>query len=278
MEEENIITVSYEELNDDLKEQVRNNFREDDYLVPDDWYEWVNEGIKEKYPAAEIDDDIEFDMYRNDFKITGHIDPNHSSVTPLSEDFWKYYDKEWIYDFMTNFENDTVVEDYAIGEDIIYDELEEEIFGEGDKYGIEFDGDGKGEASVLLKSNLEKAIENYSDIADVSKLEEWIGHIDAVELFFQDTFEIDETDYDDLLEEIRTEMVRKLEGIAEEAYSQLSEYASNIYDDFVSSMTESYEYYFTDEYADDHLADRTFEVEVDEDGNQLEVVDLNGDW
>lgn len=276
--EENTISISYTDLDDNLKDEVRENFRNDDYLVPDDWWSWELEGLKESFPLVDFNEDkVEFDIYRNDFNIQGSIDTQHSDAPKLSDKFYEFYDKEWLYDVMFNFNNSEFHQDYSIGEDTIYDDIEREIFPED----IEVDG-GKIELDVsIFKKPLQDALEKYNSLKNpdiTNQLEQWLREIDAAGIFFAESIVIEEDDYDNFLEELRGEMVSQAESLVEEAYDTMQPILDDFYSTFVDRLKQSYDYYYTDEYADEALSDKTFEVEVDEDGNQLEVVDLNGEW
>ena len=45
-------------------------------------------------------DDIEMDIYRNEYKITGSLNVLYKTIPPLPEEFLEYYDKALVYDVM----------------------------------------------------------------------------------------------------------------------------------------------------------------------------------
>jgi len=64
--------VKFEDLSSELKEKVIENFKNDDYLVPDDWYEHTIDEFLSKYDELDIDKkSIQFDTYRNDYEWEG---------------------------------------------------------------------------------------------------------------------------------------------------------------------------------------------------------------
>jgi len=280
MEEENIKQISYNDLDDNLKDQVREHFREDEYLVPEDWYQWVMEdvGENEQWKGIDLDEEsLEFDMYGGSMSIKGSIDLDAEPFKKhLTDNYYLWDEKEWFYDFPTNFEDHSLDDSYYVQRDVIFDEMEEEIFN-GEELIVD---NGKMTLTVNLIPTMEKALETYQDFPDEIKiLEKWIGELKAAtELFFQDELVIDEEEYDTFMSDISTEMERKIENELEEIQEAINSELVEFYDSLKNNLQSSYHYYYTDEYADANLEDKTYEVEVDEDGNQLEVVDLNGEW
>ena len=47
--------------------------------------------------------------------------------------------------------------------------------------------------------------------------------------------------------------------------------------EFKNNLISAYEYYFSDEKAEVSLGEKIYEVIIDEDGNQIEIVDLDGE-
>jgi hypothetical protein len=281
MEEENTKQISYNDLDDNLKDQVRENFRDDEYLVPDDWYHWVLEdlGENEKWKGIDLDEDsLEFDMYRGSMSIKGSIDLDEVPFKKhLTDNYHLWDEKEWFYDFPTNFEDYTLDDSYYVQRDIIFEEMEEEIFN-GEELIVE---NGEMILTSSLIKPMKEAFNKYStDFPDETQtLKEWINELEAaMDIFFQDEITISEEVYDTFMEDITTEMERKIESELEEIQEAINGELEEFYDSLKNNLQSSYDYYYTDEYADANLEDRTFEVEVDEDENQLEVLDLNGEW
>lgn len=279
MEEENIKTVKYEDLSDDLKEEVRQHLREDEFLVPDHWWEDIVESFKyhDGYKGIDVEEEgLDFDVYYNNMTIEGTIDLDEAPIKQhMTDEYYQWEEKEWIYDFPTTFKDSELENEFYIQRDVIFDEMEAEIFN-NEELIVE---DGKITFGFSIKPTIEKAIEEYKDEFpdEVKILEEWVNLFNAAELFFQDEIVIEEEQYDTFMSDISTEMERKIENHVEEIIENINGELSDFYDEFKKSLMDKYDWYYTDEYADDRLMDRTFEVETDEDGNES-IDDLNGDW
>lgn len=277
---ENIITIEYNELDDDIKEKVRDHFRNDAELVPDDWYEWHMEGISEKYEGLEIDkESITYDMYYNDFGWEGEVDFTNEKIMKLMPKKLFEYDKnEMLYEYDNTFKDGEMNGEYRVDTDNIYRFIVEDVF----PFDVDIDRTGESEISINdFRGPITKAIEKYKEYSiDVENiLKKWLNLMDAAELFFQSTITITEEDYDFVIDDLTRDIEQEVERfMEEECYDKLNDYVSNAFDDFTESLKESYEYYFSDEYADEVLSERTFEVVIDEDEEQIEVVDLNGDY
>jgi len=275
--ENEIKVIPFGELSDSLKEEVIEYFQSDEFLVPEDWYEWVLEGISETYKFVDIDSEsVEFDMnYGVSLKYTGEIDLDHKTIKQyLTDDYEKWTEKEWIDDFPTSFENDELYDGFDILTDIIFEEIEDEIFGSIDLI-VE---DGKVIIPLSIKLNIEKAIIEYGSFDDIEFLKEILNLINAAELFFQDEVIVEEDAYDDFMSGISTEMENEISDSIADIIVNINGELSEVYDDYKSSLQDSYDHYFTVEYAEENLSDREFEVEFDENGEQLSIDDLNGDW
>lgn len=268
-------TIDYNDLNDDLKEQVRKNYQNTDYLVPDDWYEWVWENVVEVYGQEGIDldsDSLQFDLYRNDFEFKGSIDISHEKIKPLiSDKLFEYIEKEWLQDFSTSFETTEFNDDSYVNRDIIYSDLETELFGDS----VVIDGD-----NVLIPLSMEatylEAIKKYSNLSGNETEEKITGLFTAAEMFFQTEIELDETEFLDYLSALSSECERLVEIELESTQDKFKGLLEDVWSYLKKDLNDSHDYYYTDEYADEQLYDKDFEVTVDAEGNQLEIEDLDG--
>lgn len=281
MEEEKTIKVSYNDLDKNLKDQVRDNFREDEFLVPDDWWHETIQDMKEadKWKGIDLDEDsIEFDLYRNSMDIKGSIDlyqPPFKKHIPTEFERWE--DKGWFYDFSTNFENYELDDEHYVNRDVIFEELEEEIFNNEELIVV----DEKMTLTTSLIPTMEKAITVYKKDypTEIGILETWVGKLEAAStIFFQDSIEIDESDYEKFMSDLSTGIENQIDGVLRELRENINGELEEFYDTLKDQLQKSYDEYYEDDYADANLEDRTFEVIVDEDGNQIEVVDLNSEW
>ena len=278
MAKKNTIWLSYDEIDEILKDEIREHYLTGDFVVPDDWFEMAYDVFEENFPMFDINrDDIEMDIYRNEYKITGSLNTSNNNIPPLPEEFLEYYDKEWVYDMMFDFHNNTFSKDFNIDTEVIYSNIESEIFpdiievenGKIDLFTTKFEQPLK---NALIKY---KNLEN-DEINEI--LERWIREIDAANIFFVETITINVDDYDLLLNELTNEIENKIANLVEETYDLYQPLLDDFYDKFRDHFKESYESYYSNESADGHLAYRKFEIVVDENNNQLDVVDLDGEF
>ena len=276
--EKNTIWLTYAEIDDELKNQLREYYLSGDYIVPDDWFDLSYEEFIKEYPMFEINTyNIEIDTYRNVYDIPGTFDITYESLPKLSDEFLEFYDKEWVYDMMFDFHNNTFSKDFNIDTEAIYSDIESEIFPDI----IEVENGKIDLSTTKFEQPLKNALIKYKNLEndDINEiLERWIIAIDAANIFFAETITINEDDYDLLLNELTNEMESKVEQLTEEVYDSYQPILDNFYKNFVSYFRDVYESYFTDESVDANLEYRTFEVIVDKDGKQLDIVDLNGEF
>ncbi len=276
--EENTIWLTYAEIDDELKNQLREYYLSGDYIVPDDWFDLSYEEFIKEYPMFEINTyNIEIDTYRNVYDIPGTFDITYESLPKLSDEFLEFYDKEWVYDMMFGFHNNTFSKDFNIDTEVIYSNIESEIFPDI----IEVENGKIDLSTTKFEQPLKNALIKYKNLEndEINEiLERWIREIDAANIFFAETITINEDDYDLLLNELTNEIESKIEQLVEEVYDTYQPILDNFYKNFVSYFRDVYESYFTDESVDANLEYRTFEVIVDKDGKQLDIVDLNGEF
>lgn len=276
--EENTIWLTYAEIDDELKNQLREYYLSGDYIVPDDWFDLSYEEFIKEYPMFEINTyNIEIDTYRNVYDIPGTFDITYESLPKLSDEFLEFYDKEWVYDMMFDFHNNKFSKDFNIDTEAIYSDIESEIFPDI----IEVENGKIDLSTTKFEQPLKNALIKYKNLEndDINELlERWIREIDAANIFFAETITINEDDYDLVLNELTNEMESKVEQLTEEVYDSYQPILDNFYKNFVSYFRDVYESYFTDESVDANLEYRTFEVIVDKDGKQLDIVDLNGEF
>lgn len=276
--EENTIWLTYAEIDDELKNQLREHYLRGDYIVPDDWFDLSYEEFIKEYPMFEINTyNIEIDTYRNVYDIPGTFDITYESLPKLSDEFLEFYDKEWVYDMMFDFHNNTFSKDFNIDTEVIYSNIESEIFPDI----IEVENGKIDLSTTKFEQPLKNALIKYKNLEndEINEiLERWIREIDAANIFFVETITINVDDYDLLLNELTNEIESKIEQLVEEVYDTYQPILDNFYNNFVSYFRDVYESYFTDESVDANLEYRKFEVIVDKDGKQLDVVDLDGEF
>ena len=278
MAKKNTIWLSYDEIDEKLKDEIREHYLTGDFVVPDDWFEYAYEVFEEDFPMFDINrDDIEMDIYRNEYTITGSLNTSNNNIPPLPEEFLEYYDKALVYDVMFTFDNNEFTKDHYIDTDAIQSDIESTIFPND----IEVDA-GEIELSIaefaepLKNAQIKYKTLNNKEIDDIFK--QWLDKINASNIFFAETFTISEDSYDALLIALTNEIENKIEQLVEEVYDTYQPILDNFYNNFVSYFRDVYESYFTDESVDANLEYRTFEVIVDKDGKQLDIVDLNGEF
>lgn len=281
MDEENIITVPYSEVDERLKDDIRDHFRNDDYFLNDDWYEFALEHIEQKYDGqVEIDKkSISFDMYRNDFNWEGYFSFKHKDNKKfIPVKYYEYVEAEWIYDVNGDFKNDEIRQDYSIDTNLIYQDALNILFGRDIK--LEYNEHDIAEVTIdVFKPGLINALQK-DNLAPMVKeqLNRWLQMVEASEIFFQPTVEIDKSDVVDIGDDFGSDLEKEVTDFMEDTfYPAIDEFLSHLYDEWVDALKKEYDYNYSDEYADEILSDREFQVVVDEQGKQIEVVDLGGD-
>lgn len=278
MTKKNTIWLSYDEIDEILKDEIREHYLTGDFVVPDDWFEMAYDVFEEDFPMFDINrDDIEIDIYRNEYKITGSLNVLYKDIPPLPEEFLEYYDKALVYDVMFTFDNNEFTKDHYIDTDAIQSDIESSIFPND----VEVDA-GEIELSIaqfaepLKNAQIKYKTLDNKEIDDIFK--QWLDKINASNIFFAETFTISEDSYDSLLITLNIEIENKIADLVEETYDLYQPLLDNFYDKFREHFKESYESYYSYERADGHLTYRKFEIVVDENNNQLDVVDLDGEF
>lgn len=280
--DKNTAIIDYDDLDEDLKNQVREHFRSDPFLIPDYWYEDILENIIVEYGSIDMNkSDIEFDLDRNTFKIEGSVYLDEPEIEQLISSKYSVYvdEKEWLSPVNDTFYNNEMNRGYEIDDDVILVDIEEEIF-----LNIEiYFNEEKANINISdFKSQFENALTKYKDgdKKAVEILTHWLTLMDTSEnIFFQDTIEITEDEYSDMLYGLVSSISTDIKNYIEnEFYEKLDEFVSKIYDEIVNNLKKTYEYYFEDDYADESLQDKQFEVLIDNEQNQIDVIDLDGQW
>ena len=167
--------------------------------------------------------------------------------------------------------------DYEVDPDVIESAIKDELF----PYDFEPENaSGQEGMDISIYADLiDEHIKKYNSFSDaIELLKRWKKVMATSKLLFQDVFYVDETECDELVEMVVDGTQNEVTDVIEKVYDILDVYISDIFDEFTSSITTEYEYYYTTEYAEQQLVDRTFDVEVDEEGNQISIDDLNGNW
>lgn len=290
MAKKNTIWLSYDEIDEILKDEIREHYLTGDFVVPDDWFEMAYDVFEEDFPMFEINrDDIEIDIYRNEYKITGSLNTPYNTIPtpyntipPLPEEFLEYYDKELVYDVMFTFYNNEFTKDHYIDTDAIQSDIESSILpNDVEPNDIEVDA-GEIELSIaqfaepLKNAQIKYKTLDNKEIDDI--FQQWLDKINASNIFFAETFTISEDSYDSLLIMLTNEIENKIADLVEETYDLYQPLLDDFYDKFRDHFKESYESYYSNESVDGNLAYRKFEIVVDENNKQLDVVDLNGEF
>lgn len=276
------IKVEYNDLDEELKEKVREHFINDEYLVPEDWYQYIIESFEEKYENI-INFDMahmSFDMDRRDFNLNGYMYFDHPEISKLiPKKFDEYDEKGWFYSIEDEFVNGEITKEHEL------DELSIQLFITEDVFLYDLTEDfvnGKAEIDVKsykkhMDDNLKKYGHYSEKVSDIFK--KWIDLLSASEVFFQDYIEIEEDDYNHVLGSLIDDTIYEVDTfMTEKYYENIEPFIRGVHNEFIDNLTSSYEYYFSEEYADVSLDGRMFEVELDEDGNQEEVIDLDGEF
>lgn len=280
---EEIVEKSFDELDSDLQEKVIENFLNDDYLLPDDWYQSTLDDIIERHKELDIDEkSIGFDVYRNDYEWEGTIEYEmvEGIKDAVPERFFKYIDDTIVYDLNVKFENSEIENDFHIDDDLIIQNIKDEIFPND----YEFVDNGKVEISIDgFRSSLEQGIKKYKEYSEPFEiLTKWLEAVEISEMFFQDTVELEEEEVDVFTGSLRLDFERDIHECADKFYDFLNNHISEVHDEYSQGISKDYEYYTSREYAIDNLSSKTFDVtvEIDEDGNeeQIGIDDLNGNW
>ena len=278
MAKKNTIWLSYDEIDEILKDEIREHYLTGDFVVPDDWFEAAYDVFAEDFPMFDIyHDDIEIDIYRNEYKITGSLNVLYKTIPPLPEEFLEYYDKALVYDVMFTFDNNEFTKEHYIDTDAIQSDIESSIFPND----VEVDA-GEIELSIaqfaepIKNAQIKYKTLDNKEIDDIFK--QWLDKINASNIFFAETFTISEDSYDSLLIMLNIEIENKIADLVEETYDLYQPLLDNFYDSFRDHFKESYESYYSNESVDRNLEYRKFEVIVDKDGKQLDIVDLDGEF
>jgi len=277
-----IIKVEYENLDKHLKDQVKEHFFNDAFLVPFEWDEHILDDLEEKYDSI-INFDrnrIKYNMDIKTFNLSGNVYLEHPDIEKLLPKKYHFWDeKGWFYSINDEFVNGEMNREFEIDELAIQFFVEEEMFG----YDISDDSiNGLIELDInKFKPIFKKNIEIYKDynpkVLDI--LKKWLELMETSEnLFFQTTIEVEEDDCNFIIGKIIDEIINEIETFMEDTFfDKLDVYVDGVFDEFKNNLISAYEYYFSDEKAEVSLGEKIYEVIIDEDGNQIEIVDLDGE-
>lgn len=273
--EENTKELTYTELNQKLRKQVNQRFF-DINTHDEDWYQIIIENLKEQYKdkIEFYDDEIHFDMYRNEFSLSGKVKTDEFKKI-LSEKFYEIMDYGWIYDISTEFKNFKMLDDYNIDTNLLYANIEEMLCG---KSSVDFSG-AQGEFVVSeCKEHFVDVLDEYGEKSNIiqNKINYWMELITTSEIFFQNTILIEKDDFDEVVNEIFYTIEKDIHDIMiNSVYPSLNEYLKNILKVYKNDMNTEYNYIYSDEYASDVLDEKVFNVLIDKNGEQVEVIDID---
>jgi len=261
--------VKFEDLPQKLKDEVIANFQEDEFLVPEDWYTWIFDdfvdNLKNTYGIDIDDDTFTFDLYRNELEFRGTIDDSHKFIKDImSSRLKKYEADEWVYDLPSSFENyELETEDYSIDIDVIDEYIKSNIFLNP------LENDSKIEIEFDIEQAIDKWLNGLDYEPDYKNLLLSVKTgIAASKMFFQDVYNMNVNEFYDLTSEIHAEIESQIENEIELYVEEINKFLEEKYDELQTALQSSWDYFYSDEYAEENLNGREFEVEVDEDGNQ----------
>lgn len=281
---EDVKTLSFDELDDRLQEKVKKHFSESEYLISEDWYEFVVDSIVEKYNGIlDINPtSIQYDMDRNTFSWKGTVETSHPVIAALIPSRVKeYLENGYLVEFSEAFTDGAMVGEYEVDYRVITDIEPVDIMPAdfSSKYGV---------IAKLEDVEVYKAlVETYSidDPEIIGYITGWLALFEAAPLFFQNEAHIDVEEYNEVADyilydgEYANKLIKKIEIYMEtEAFNDLSDYVSDAFNEFTKAMRDSYDYYFTDEYILSEVGEKTFKVTFDEDGEQDHIDNLDGEW
>ena len=275
--------IPFDELSPDLRQEVIDHFLQDPYRIEDDWYDWLWEdfiNVQEEKGFYIDEDSLKFDLsYGRYVEFKGYVDEDNKNISKLRS---KVLDisisTEWVSDIDMNFENGELSGDYKYEEDLIYEELETEMF--GIEFGIiEPDPDAEIEIEISYAENAYDVVKKYDiDVHDIIEyLENLKQHAVAAEIFFQETIMVPEDEHIEFMESVTSEFVSKIENDCEEYIDAINELLTESKDKLVETLSNEYDYLQSEEYAIAYLENRIFEVEFDENGEQYSIEDLQGE-
>jgi|GEM_PF-6672994 len=247
-------------------------YQAETYVQDIAWYDFIWEDfvVNAKEKHLDVDSDsLSFDLDRNQLEFNGNVDEDHM-LENASPRLQTYIDNEWIYDINTTF-NDTELErDY--NSDDVEDELRNELFDypqlEGDTYKIET-------ANVMV-SQVKSVVSKYG--LDESDFSEILGKISSSELFFQTAVEVTEDTMDDLINECGSTIYDSFDDEVLAVQEPVEEVLEELSDKLKEDLQGSYDYYFTEEFAKQELADMDFTILVDEDGTEELELDRSSSY
>jgi hypothetical protein len=109
-----------------------------------------------------------------------------------------------------------------------------------------------------------------------NKINYWMELITTSEIFFQNTILIEKDDFDEVVNEIFYTIEKDIHDIMiNSVYPSLNEYLKNILKVYKNDMNTEYNYIYSDEYASDVLDEKVFNVLIDKNGEQVEVIDID---
>jgi len=281
MEEEIEKELSFDQLDSNLQQQVIDNYLNDEFLIPDEWYDWMwdDHQMHMETLGFDLDDSLEFDMGYRSVDYNGTFDYYNLKGVELS-DFLEFADREdWVYDLPSSFSNYEIENDSSTGDDIIYEEIESALFGS-----LEEDDNGDKVIPLDFITEFDKNInilhsQIFFEIEDITGFRNLLlNNLEAAQLFFAETYVLNATEYTDFIDSCVQTVVSKIENEIEEILEPVSTILETEYDNFKQNLINQYDYYFSEENAKENVSNKTFIVTMDNDGNQLEIDDLNGEW
>lgn len=278
MDSENTAEIGYSDLSDELKSEVRERFWNSEYLVDEYFWRhpWDNIVADAANDGIAIDSEsLEFDIYRNSFAFKGEIKTDDPFFQVTTAGLY-FLDKNDLVEKELNIKNDSFVEDNVLTfSETFFDHAEEWIYGAE----LEFETAENLKIVVMTNDNLknmDEFIKNHelksSDVFNIfNKLE---SKISAAELFFSDEIQIGYPDeFMEIINAVYAEFDDRVLKADQELKDHYGKLLETIYTDTVATITADYEYYFSEEHADNQLQDVVYFVLLDKEGNQLEILD-----
>ncbi len=275
--EPTVETIAFKDLSSSLQDDVIQNFQSDEFLIPDQWYDWLWDDFIENMKSESIYVDstsLTFDMnYGSNVEYTGNIGSSEKTFTDMkSEELEQYESDEWVYDLPESFDHTGLDDSYDIQTNVIYEEIEAAIFPD-----VEINEDGQIEIPYGLYENIMKQIKKY-DLQDEDFVKDITAGFEAAQMFFQTMFLLDEYKFNDFIQSATNDIENNIESNVDDYISQVDTKLESLKDNFAKDLSSQYDYYYTEEYAKENLENKTFEVTMDEDGEQDFIEDLDGEW
>ena len=274
-----VIKVKFSELNSDLQSGVIKHTRRSERLVPMGHERNVIEMLIKKYEEVEFnEEEIIKAIRKGKNTLIGTVNYKHEFfVNKIPLKFYKYIEEHyWIGLIYASFIDNKITRAFQTQHDEIEVDLKKEFLPTAFKLGL---GDTLTMDMTAFKEMVDKIIEDYSD--DDYVVETWNSWLNMAklgeELFFQDIATITRDEAFEFYRTIKKKITDSIsDDIMPEFWRVIDEHLEMVFNEFIIEI----EKYSTDAFISQRIIDVgvTFKVTVDDSGNQLKVVDMDGNW